>query len=346
MDYYWMCRQEEGLQSPPSKPATLALQSRVLTSLPASAYNAHGFVAYIFYPPVYLTGPTMTYNCWISHIASPQKSYNLMDKFKYLARWFFVFMLIEVGSHYIHIWAVARDASWESYEAWQTAVLGYVMLNWLWLKFTAMWRLARFFVLLDDVECWENMTRCMTNNRSFQVFWRAWHQSLNKWAVRYIYIPLGGNRTKLWNVFFVMGFMALWHDIELHLFVWGLGVAVVLVPEIMAEAVWRSPRTAALRSTPILGHTVKGLACAANAFLMSVLNLIGFGVGTHTVWVYVVTIATTPSFLATTAFWFFCTVSFQMRYDEARDARERRNAGVDDELRNVVTGNKVGPRPD
>ena len=34
----------------------------------------------------------------------------------------------------------------------------------------------------------------MSNNYTVRGFWRAWHCSFNRWLVRYIYIPLGGNR--------------------------------------------------------------------------------------------------------------------------------------------------------
>jgi len=31
-------------------------------------------------------------------------------------------------------------------------------------------------------------------HHALQGFWRSWHASYNRWLVRYVYVPLGGNR--------------------------------------------------------------------------------------------------------------------------------------------------------
>lgn len=67
---------------------------------------------------------------------------------------------------------------------------------------------------------------------SISEFWRRWHISLGDWFKKYIYIPLGGNRTgsiyvNLLVVFFLTG---IWHgNTEIYIF-WGMlmGVANIL----------------------------------------------------------------------------------------------------------------------
>lgn len=56
-------------------------------------------------------------------------------------------------------------------------------------------------------------------------FWRRWHISLSTWFRDYLYIPLGGNRTKplrnymnLMIVFLVSG---LWHGANWTFVIWG-----------------------------------------------------------------------------------------------------------------------------
>ncbi len=63
-------------------------------------------------------------------------------------------------------------------------------------------------------------------------FWRRWHVSLTNWFRDYIYIPLGGNRTRFWfiNTLIVFAISGLWHGANWNFIIWGLlaGVAIVV----------------------------------------------------------------------------------------------------------------------
>lgn len=60
---------------------------------------------------------------------------------------------------------------------------------------------------------------------SIKDFWRRWHISLTTWFTDYVYIPLGGNRCKLWrwalNVMIVFLLSGLWHGAALTFVIWG-----------------------------------------------------------------------------------------------------------------------------
>ena len=58
------------------------------------------------------------------------------------------------------------------------------MLNFMWLKFTVVWRCFRLWALLDGVESPENIRRCVNNNYDIEGFWKNWHSSFNRWLVR------------------------------------------------------------------------------------------------------------------------------------------------------------------
>lgn len=66
-------------------------------------------------------------------------------------------------------------------------------------------------------------------------FWRKWHISLSTWFRDYIYIPLGGNRTKtarhLFNMFVVWFLTGLWHGAAWNFVLWGLYYGVLLTLE-------------------------------------------------------------------------------------------------------------------
>ena len=76
-------------------------------------------------------------------------------------------------------------------------------------------------------------------------FWRRWHISLSRWITDYIYIPLGGSRSKSrarhnLNTLVAMGLSGLWHGAAGNFVVWGLYHAVLLIVYRAVEPVWRS----------------------------------------------------------------------------------------------------------
>ena len=79
------------------------------------------------------------------------------------------------------------------------------------------------------------MNRCMCNNYSFEGFWRSWHRGFNQWLIRYIFIPLGGSKYKLYNIWVVFTFVAIWHDMNLNLIMWAWVICLSLMPEMLIK---------------------------------------------------------------------------------------------------------------
>jgi len=60
-------------------------------------------------------------------------------------------------------------------------------------------------------------------SRSATEFWRRWHISLGSFFRDYVYIPLGGNRKRLYfNLFIVWFLTGLWHGASWNFIMWGL----------------------------------------------------------------------------------------------------------------------------
>jgi alginate O-acetyltransferase complex protein AlgI len=71
--------------------------------------------------------------------------------------------------------------------------------------------------------------------RSIREFWRRWHVSLSSWIRDYLYIPLGGSRSKTSyrryaNLLFTMMLIGLWHGAAWTFVLWGgvHGLALVI----------------------------------------------------------------------------------------------------------------------
>jgi alginate O-acetyltransferase complex protein AlgI len=64
-----------------------------------------------------------------------------------------------------------------------------------------------------------------------QDFWRRWHITLSTWFRDYVYLPLGGNRTKFWALTVVLVFVVsgIWHGAGWNFILWGALWGVMLL---------------------------------------------------------------------------------------------------------------------
>ena len=99
-------------------------------------------------------------------------------------------------------------------------------------------------------------------------FWQHWHMSLYRWLVDYVFIPLGGSRTKqprvYLNVLITMMLSGLWHGAGLNFVIWGLWHGILLA----AHRLWKRFRGAA--ATPLLPRVSKTGSWALTFVLVNV----------------------------------------------------------------------------
>ncbi|KAA6428329.1 MAG: hypothetical protein FRX49_01925 [Trebouxia sp. A1-2] len=218
------------------------LKARQKASLPAGAYNLITYLAYVYYPPLYIAGPICTFNSFASQLRVPMR---LQHKyvFLYAGRLACAMLLMEIMNHSLYFNSIAKHKLWQRYGAQlrlSTADMGMIsfwVLMFMWLKFLVIWRFFRMWALVDGIQVPENMLRCICNNYDIEGFWKGWHASYNQWLVRYMYVPLGGSSTRLLNVWLIFTFVALWHDLEWRLIGWAWLTCVFFTPEIVGFVV-------------------------------------------------------------------------------------------------------------
>lgn len=248
-------------------------RDRIQTPLELSKYNNYkNYLAYCVYSPLYIAGPIVTFNDFMRQSESPLPSINGKMITKYALRFLFCFLTMEMLLHFTYVVAISQRRAWEGNSPFQISMIALFNLNVIWLKLLIPWRLFRLWALIDGIDAPENMVRCVNNNYSAMSFWRAWHRSYNRWIIRYIYIPLGGSQRPIINALIVFTFVAIWHDIQLHLLFWGWLVVLFIIPEVLASFIFPAKTWA---GKPVYRHLC-AIGAVANIWMMMIANLIGF----------------------------------------------------------------------
>ncbi|RKP34282.1 MBOAT, membrane-bound O-acyltransferase family-domain-containing protein, partial [Dimargaris cristalligena] len=284
MDYHWKLQADRapltktGGTSPSTwhdHPAPLTDRDRITQSCPLADYNIFHYWGYLFYAPLYFAGPIISFNNFIWQHRFPSTEVAARSTMLYGLRLAGSLFTMECMQHLFYAMAIAHTKAWSGLTPFQISLVAYLNLKFIWLKLMIMWRFFRFWAMCDGLEVPENMRRCMTNNYSVQSFWRDWHCSLNRWLVRYLYIPLGGRKYSVYNIWVVFTFVAIWHDISLHLLAWAWLICLIIVPELGLTFVFNRPP---YTTHPYFRHFCAA-GCVLNIFLMMIANLVGFAVG-------------------------------------------------------------------
>ena len=313
MDYYWsmegspcpspaeVCNQfpeAEGnlfisqicLKKIQAQQSKLSERERVTKPAPPETYRCFSiYLAYALYSPLYLAGPIITFNDYINQAYSPSPDLSRKRTLMYGVRFILLVLCMELMLHFIYTVAICNaQPNWEVYTPFQLSMLGFFNLHIVWLKLLIPFRFFRLWALLDGVDPPENVVRCMSDNYSALAFWRGWHRSFNRWIVRYIYIPLGGGSVAnterksvgklrgIANTLLVFTFVALWHDINLRLLMWGWLITLFVLPEILATMAFPANKW---RDRPELYRVLCGVGAVANILMMMAANLVGFAIG-------------------------------------------------------------------
>jgi len=246
-------------------------------------------IGYLYHAPTYVSGPILRFADYQTPHWLPALSLA-----KYFARLLFAFCAFELFNRVVFCNAIIQSAKWNPAlyatlamstgysEVEIMTSVSFAALFSLWFKFLIIWRLARFWALVEGLPAPENMRRCVANNNSVVEFWKDWHASFNTWLVRYLYVPLGGSKhgaaMQITATCACFGFVAAWHDLELRLWAWALAICLLIVPELAARRwaatsrAWRQAPWWARRAAVAVGG---GLTIVA----LQLVNLVGYTLG-------------------------------------------------------------------
>ena len=262
-------------------------RDRVTTTATATArveYSFAEYFAYCLYPPLYLAGPTCVFHEFAPQLYAAQTTHSRRAVLRYaLVKFALVFLLLESWTHLVYTNAMALGRVWtrgESFGPFEVGATSLATLNFMYLKFTVMWRFFRAWALASGVEAPENMLRCVNNNATILGFWKGWHASFNKWLVRYVYVPLGGAKYRLANVWVVFLFVAAWHDkMNARLLGWSVIFAAFLAPELLVGAIGQKVFPTVESRDTVVFRCLRSFAGAVNVHVLIAGNMVGYVVG-------------------------------------------------------------------
>jgi D-alanyl-lipoteichoic acid acyltransferase DltB (MBOAT superfamily) len=253
---------------------------RLRTACPRSVgeYNLVSYLAFITYVPLYIGGPLSSFNAYMSHLQLPQRAFDGKKSARYALRIVLLYLNLIGLLHFCHLSALRRDDdAFARMSVGDKGLYSILFLAFLWLKFNFIWKFFRLMAAFDGVEAPEDMNRCFSNTTTVAEFWRDWHASFNLWIVRYMYVPLGGNKSKGLAIFPIFIFIAVWHDIELHLLWWAGIMCVAFIPELVLGS-YLARKCKWMRDKPYYRH-VKAVGTTASTLSLVVANLFGYGTG-------------------------------------------------------------------
>lgn len=256
-------------------------------TIPARArdFSFRNYLAYALYAPLYLTGPILTFNDYISQLRFRPLSIETPRTVRYAVRFLLCLLCMELLLHTVYVGAIVKASpDWDSYSPAQLSLLSYHNLIIIWLKLLIPWRLFRLWSLVDGIDPPENMVRCVSDNFSVTSFWRGWHRSYNKWLIRYLWIPLGGADFRsatsavlsVAKYLVIFTFVALWHDIKLRLLLWAWLIVLFIVPEALAALAF--PRRK-FEGRETQYRMMCCVGAVGNILMLMIGNLVGFAFG-------------------------------------------------------------------
>ena len=144
IDYHWFksekpseSQQEHSVKCRECKKNIPCLKYRMQEH--SDNYSLIAFVSYASYFPLYLAGPTTTYNAWISQVKLPQSLISTEYIIFYFFRLVTIWVLLEVLIHFSYYGAIvnidANEHIWKKFSPTEFIFASYCLLNFLWLKF-------------------------------------------------------------------------------------------------------------------------------------------------------------------------------------------------------------------
>lgn len=185
---------------------------------------------YIFYFPLFFTGPIITYDEFSKQMNESSLK-PLGDKkiifIAFLAlRIVFWTYFIEFILHFFYFNALQHNLSViEDMDLWTLAGMGYCQGQFFMVKYIVMFGIPAVVARICGMDPPAG-PKCVAHIYTYSDMWKYFDRGMYSFIKRYIYIPLGGSQgnflKKLICSMACFAFVYIWHGIEYYVFLWTL----------------------------------------------------------------------------------------------------------------------------
>ena len=159
-------------------------------------YSFPEYLLYIFYLPLFATGPVLTYDKFCSglKVIDPYSSQRIRVALKKFCLCFIYAVGLEIFFHFCYAPTISQQLHiLEELHCGQIASLWWLNLNIFCVKYYIFYRGTGLFAELDGFDA-PDAPKCIASLYTFGEMWRTFDRGLYMFLQRYIYHPLGGSK--------------------------------------------------------------------------------------------------------------------------------------------------------
>lgn len=190
-------------------------------------YRPLDMLFYVFYFPLFFTGPIMSFTVFSSQLSQPRKPWtwkrvtSLGTDLCRILLWAFV---NELSLHYFYFNALQHNSTiMQEINLWTMAGIGFCSGQFFMTKYTVMFGFPSIVAKTDDLEPPKG-PKCISYIYLYSDMWKYFDCGMYDFMKRYIYVPLGGSRGGITRQFLgsvlCFSFVYYWHGSEYYAFLW------------------------------------------------------------------------------------------------------------------------------
>eukprot|EP00794_Sanderia_malayensis_P017012 gene17012-18725_t len=188
--------------------------------------NIIDFLAFVFYFPLFLNGPILTFDKFNTQMRHSVEKPILVSLCLEVLSCLLYFVLIEISYHLFYSASISKHTYiLEELSCWETLGIIWTQLQFFYVKYVVFYRFAGVFVQIDGMQP-PGQPGCISNLYTFVDMWRYFDKGLYAFLKRYIYIPIGGSRSGLFRQilasFMCFAFVGYWHGGNERYFTWAI----------------------------------------------------------------------------------------------------------------------------
>ncbi|XP_065072221.1 protein-cysteine N-palmitoyltransferase HHAT-like [Rhopilema esculentum] len=191
-----------------------------------NAPNIIDFLSFVFYFPLFLNGPLLTFDKFHSQMKTRVQKPSVASLAVEICSCIAYFALIEISFHFLYSTCISKHMHiLVELNCWETLGVIWSLLQFFYLKYVVFYRFAGVFAKIDGMEP-PGQPGCISNLYTYVDMWRYFDKGLYAFLRRYIYIPIGGSRygivRQILASFSSFAFVGFWHGGTEKYIAWAL----------------------------------------------------------------------------------------------------------------------------